>query len=200
MYQLFESIKIKNGETFHLDLHQQRMNRAVQDLYHLDCAPCLKNVFTSNVIPDDGIYKCRIFYGNTIDGFEIQKYFPKKISSLKIIYNNTIEYAHKYANRDEISSLLMQKGNTDEIIISKEGLITDASYANLVFYDGSKWVTPAKPLLKGIQREYLLSKNKISISHIKIDDINKFEKVALINAMLDFDDKIEIPMRNVIVK
>jgi 4-amino-4-deoxychorismate lyase len=199
MCQLFESIKIKNGEVFHLDLHQQRMNRAVQDLYSLNCAPCLKDVFASNDIPDDGIYKCRVFYGRDIDGFKIQKYFPKEISSLKIIYNDTIEYFHKYANRDEISYLLAQKGDADDIIILKDNLITDASYANLIFYDGLKWITPAKPLLKGIQREYLLSIDKISISDITIDDVRNFEKLALINAMLDFDDKIEIPMRNVIV-
>ena len=49
------------------------------------------------------------------------------------------------------------RGACDEILIIKDGHITDTSISNIVFRlpDGW-WLTPFTPLLKGIMRTYLL--------------------------------------------
>ena len=85
----------------------------------------------------------------------------------------------------------------DDIIIVKDGLITDASYANLIFWDGENWFTPNTPLLKGVQREKLLKDGLIQEKEIKPSDLASYQKVALINAMLDFKDKIELSIDHV---
>jgi len=72
-------------------------------------------------------------------------------------------------------------------LIVKNSLITDTSIANIAFFDSIRWVTPALPLLKGTTREKLLREGKIFEENIHVDDLERFSKVALMNAMIDFD-------------
>ena len=87
----------------------------------------------------------------------------------------------------------------EKIVIVKQGFITDTSYANIVFFDGHKWFTPVSPLLKGTKRTFLLDKKIIEETEIRIDDLEKFKKARLINAMIDFEDKVEILVENIIL-
>ena len=73
-----------------------------------------------------------------------------------MIENNKICYSLKLTDRSQINRLLKQKGNYDDILIVKNGFITDTSISNIIFYNGSKWITPAAPLLKGTCRDKLL--------------------------------------------
>ena len=66
-------------------------------------------------------------------------------------------------------------------------MITDTSIANIAFYDGEKWLTPKRPLLKGTTRARYLKSGLVIEKDIFVDDIKLFTKVALMNAMIDFD-------------
>ncbi len=198
MYPLLESIKIINGFAFHLSLHQQRMNRACLAMFGTECGFELFECMEKMTVPDTGLYKWRLHYSDGEFKSETQLYIPKKITSLKLIFDDEITYAHKFSDRSHLDALLKLKGSADEIIIVKNGFITDASYANLIFWDGEYWTTPTTPLLKGIQREKLLKGGIIHEKEIKPSDLSSYKKVALINAMLDFKDKIEVPIEDVI--
>lgn len=200
MYPLFESIKIKNGFAFHLSLHQQRMNKACMAEFGAECSLKLYECLEKIIVPDTGLYKWRLNYDDGEFKSETQLYTPKKIASLKLIFDDEIEYAHKFSDRSHLDALVELKGSADEIIIVKNGFISDASYANLIFWDGRDWFTPNTPLLKGVQREKLLKDGIIQEKEIRPSDLPSYQKVALINAMLDFDDKIEVPIENVINK
>jgi len=197
MYPLLESIKLKNGFAFHLSLHQERMNRSYMALFGSACPIELWECVEHLILPETGLYKCRLTYGNGVFAHEIQAYIPQQISSLMLINDDAIEYAHKFSDRTHLNNLLKQKGRADEILIVKNGLISDASYANVIFWDGRDWFTPKTPLLKGIQRERLLIDGWIHAIDIKPSDLASYQKVALINALLDFEDKIEVPIENV---
>jgi 4-amino-4-deoxychorismate lyase len=97
-----------------------------------------------------------------------------------------------------MNHLFNQRGDSDDVIIVKNGLVTDASYANLLFWDGKNWFTPEQPLLKGTQREFLIKNELIKQSTISITDLRKFEKVKLINSMLEMQGP-EIPVSNIII-
>ncbi len=198
MYPLLESIKIKNGFAYHLSLHQDRMNSSCMDLFGKECNIDLSECLLSVNLPETGFYKCRMLYGDSVYKHEIEAYSPRKINSLKLVFDDKIEYSHKYSDRTDLSNLLDQKGNADEIIIVKNGLITDASYANLIFWDGADWFTPLSQLLKGVQRENLLKEGLIKEAEIKPADLSSYQKVALINAMLDFEDKIIVPIESIL--
>ena len=75
------------------------------------------------------------------------------------------------------------KEKCDDILIVMNGLITDTSLSNLVFYNGATWVTPKKPLLKGTCRERLLEEGQITECDIHVNEINRFIGCKLINAM-----------------
>jgi 4-amino-4-deoxychorismate lyase len=90
-------------------------------------------------------------------------------------------------NRDTLNRLVERKGQADEILIIKNGLITDTSIANVAFLDkDDHWITPATPLLKGTTRERLLSENRIVEAEIKLADLPKFTQMAMLNAMVGF--------------
>jgi len=135
--------------------------------------------------PKKGLYRCRVVYEDIILSMEYIPYIQKDIKSFKLIHSS-IDYPLKYENRDEINRLFEKKETSDEIIIVKDGLITDTSIANICLYDGKHWLTPRTPLLKGTTRQRLLDNNQIVLADIKYQDIHKFTKIALLNAMIDF--------------
>ena len=74
------------------------------------------------------------------------------------------------------------------MIFLRDKKVTDASYANLIFFDGSQWLTPTTFLLNGTCRKRLLNEGKIREMPIYEKDIASFECIGLINAMLDIGD------------
>jgi 4-amino-4-deoxychorismate lyase len=88
------------------------------------------------------------------------------------------------------------RGDCDEIILVKNGLITDTSYSNLAFFDGVQWYTPEHPLLNGVRRQALLKQKRVREKRITPDELGSFVKLSLINAMLDLGE-VEVPCTSV---
>jgi 4-amino-4-deoxychorismate lyase len=147
---------------------------------------------------DDGIYKCRVLYKMDVEEIEFAPYKPKKIRSLKLVICEDIDYTYKQVEKGRFNELLLKNIGYDDIIIVKDGLITDTSFSNIAFYDGIKWVTPSTPLLKGTKREYLLRNKIIFEKEIKVNEVYIFEKAILFNAMLDFDESRVFMVKDVI--
>jgi len=86
----------------------------------------------------------------------------------------------------------------DEIIIEKDGYLTDSSIANIAFFDGIDWITPKKPLLNGTTRERLLDMKFLRTADIKSSDIKSFSGFALMNTMIKFSiqNNIYIKVKN----
>ena len=136
------------------------------------------------------MYKCTITYNEAIVDIKAQPYTIRKIENLKLIIDDTIDYSYKYAEREELNRLLAKREECDEILIVKNGLITDTSFSNIVFFDGVKWLTPSKPLLKGTKRQKLLNDKIIEEADVEISDLKIFSKACLINAMLEMGDSV----------
>ena len=90
-----------------------------------------------------------------------------------------------------------QKGEADEILIVKNGFITDISYANIVLKHRDGLITPAHCLLKGTRRQQLLDQGVITEQAINVDDLFRAESVLIINAMLGLEDQMEIPVSQI---
>lgn len=196
--KLFETIKFEKGQFVNLDYHSIRMNKSRQDLFNSSNHICLKTELSKLSVPQDSKkYKCRVVYNTDIQNVEFELYKQKRIRSLQLVYSDDIEYNYKYLNREAITKLLFEKGDADDIIIVKRGLITDASYANLIFYDGNNWHTPKSPLLEGTQRARLLDLGYINSAIIKPKDLKRYTLVRLINAMLNYDDVIDIDISKI---
>lgn len=197
MSRLLETIQCKNGKLFHLSFHQTRMKRAAFELFG---KPLDFNLTDLIAIPDEyqtGLFRCRVLYSSQIEKIEFLPHRYRKIESLKLIENNAIDYHLKYTDRSTLQYLFERKEECDDILIIKNGCITDSFAANTVFYDGETWWTPDTPLLEGTQRERLLKQGKIRLGRITPASLSKYIKVGLINAMQDLENMPLIAIENI---
>ena len=174
-----ETIKAFDGVVFHLEYHQSRLE---ETLGHRSTV--LKDILNP---PKKSLYRCRVVYSKDSCEVDYIKYTKKNIESLKLIYADALEYSKKFENREALNTLLEKKESCDEILLVKNGLITDTTIANIALFDGEVWLTPKKPLLLGTCRARLLDEGKIFAADIKATELNRFKKIALMNAMIDFD-------------
>ena len=197
MSRLLESIRCEDGALQNLPFHQARMDASVEVLFSVENRLRLEDI---EVPPDcrNGLYKCRIVYAEALHSVEFQAYRLPQIRSLRLVVDDAFSYAHKYADRTALQRLLQARGDCDDILIVKNGRPTDASYANVAFFDGKQWLTPARPLLRGTQRERLISEGLIMPADIRIDDLGHFEKVRIINAMIRLEDRCDIPVNRLV--
>jgi 4-amino-4-deoxychorismate lyase len=187
MSLLIESIKLTDGKFVNLFQHEQRMNRSLKELCGAEDFFDLGKFLEHFDIPDQGLYKCRITYDDQGHDVEFLPYKPKEIKSLKLVEHDRIEYDHKYKDRSTIDRLFKKRSGCDDILIVKEGLVTDSSFSNIVFRKGKRWITPWSALLKGTARQSLLERNIIQEEDVRIEDIASFDSCKIINAMLEFD-------------
>ena len=182
MCRLLESIKVQEGRCYNLSYHERRMHRAQQELLGRITIARLSDQIVVPAFAKQGTYKCRVLYRETIEQVEFIPYQYRTIRTLKRVYCDTIEYNHKYEDRRELNRLFAQRGDCDDVLIIKNGLVTDTSYANVIFYDGQRWVTPAHPLLRGTQRQYLLDRGIVKEAPLREKDLDNFQQVQIINA------------------
>ena len=197
MFRLVETIRIENGEPVNLFWHQKRMETSFRKLFKKRSGFSL-DLFT--IVPDEfqtGTVKLRFIYDDSNFLTEYSYYFPKSVRTLKLIERNTISYSHKFIDRKNIESLISKKENCDDILIVKQNFITDISFANIVFFDGSKWFTPSTPLLKGTCRERLLFEGEIFELAIKPGDLSHFQSFRIINSMVDLYQQESIDISNI---
>jgi len=198
MSLLIESIKLLDGEFHNLFYHEQRMNRSLKLLCGIQTDTNLEEFFEHIEKPQIGLYKCRLIYDETSKEVQFEPYTPKQIQRLRIVEHDRINYEFKYLDRKNINRLFELRKDCDDIVIVKRGLITDSSFANIVFRKGKRWYTPWAPLLKGTQRQKLLERNLIEEEEITVEDIRSYDSFKLINAMLEFDGA-EIDVSNIVL-
>ena len=179
---LLETIKIEGQQAENLTYHQKRFNTSQKALFKLTPSIDLASLLHP---PSDALYRCRILYDTEIRSIEYLPYKTKEIQTLKIV-SSSLEYCHKYADRSTFNALLKANNSYDDILIEKEGLLTDTSIANIAFYDGSQWITPQYPLLEGTMRAKLLDEGFLQAKEIRRDDLSSYTQVALMNAMIGF--------------
>lgn len=109
---------------------------------------------------------------------------------------NDLDYHLKYADRTPLENLKKHLNDEDEVIIIQNGEVTDTTFSNICFFQAGRWFTPARPLFEGIKRKFYLEKGKITERRIKVEDIFHYEKICLINSMLDIHQS-EYPIHSI---
>lgn len=182
MSLLVESIWINGRTVMNAAYHQQRYVLSMLQLYR-DAHPVdLLDLIDVNQCSTPET-KCRITYARKIHKVEFIPYQRKSINSARIIKDEKVSYPLKYEDRPQLDKLYQQRNESDEIVIVKNGLVTDAYYYNLVFENGTGLYTPDQPLLAGTMRQKLLDLKVIVPIEIEIEEIYKFKKLHFINAL-----------------
>ena len=99
-----------------------------------------------------------------------------------------MDYTYKFAERENLDALASQavRSGFDDALIIKSGLVTDTAIANIAFWDGKRWLTPERPLLRGTLRQRLVDAQWLHPVPIAVSDIAAFSHFALMNALSGF--------------
>lgn len=193
--KFIESIRVENGVLQNLKLHQQRVNETSK-IFSFNKTLDLSSITLSKV-NDDDIYKFRVLYSGNDYSVEISRYKPREIKSLKLVYDNDIIYDHKFENRDALNDLFEKRGDSSDILIVKNGFITDSSYSNIVLFDGEDYLTPSTFLLNGTMRQRLLDEKRIKEREIKVEDLKNYKRIFLINALNSLEDNLFVEVSSI---
>lgn len=177
---LFETIRVCNGCAERLELHQARIIRSGGK-----AEPSLVQVIAAASVPPAGEYKVHISYtAQGVHAVHVEPYTPRVIRRMRAVDCNVC-YSRKDEDRSAFEQLRRQHPDVDELILCREGWVTDTTYSNLLFGEPGAWYTPELYLLAGTRRESLLRAGFVQARPIHRDDIPHFPYVCLINAMLE---------------
>lgn len=189
MCQFIETICLEDGKILHLPWHQQRLNATRQHFF--GTVPELN--LSEHIHVQEGTIgriRCRVSYGRELLGVEYVPYQPRAVHSLKLMECNTLDYSYKYADRASLNALFARRGEADDVLLVRCGLLTDTSIANIALWDGQRWYTPAHPLLPGTHRARLLESGLLTERDIPADTLGQYQQICLFNAMLHFGEQV----------
>ena len=184
--RLIESIRVEQGKAHLLAYHQERVSKSLNYLggitQSIDVETIVGQCLSDTTIDHDSIYKLRFEYD--LLGVYNVRLTPYKQKDIRCLFLSTISsldvYSYKWLNRSAL--LHPQISSTDEVLFTYQGYLTDTSYSNIVLetYSGER----IRPLLRGLQRQYLLDQGEITLADLTLDDLWQCKCVHLINAML----------------
>lgn len=186
MYPFIETIRIENGTIPHLALHNERLNATRREMLGQVCTLNLSDFIQPDAYRERT--KCRVEYAEDILKVEYAPYHMRPVHTLKRVTDDKIEYPYKSADRHLLTDLFACRENCDDILIVRQGLLTDTSICNLALWNGQDWITPAVPLLPGTMRAALLDKGVIIPGVIHLEDLPAYRRIRLFNAMIDFGE------------
>ncbi len=198
MSPYIETIRLQNGELKNLSYHQARFERTRLLELGLRTHPDLNQMIKIHKGLDRGLLKCRVMYGKEIERIEFELYSRRVVKSLKVVEADHISYSFKYSDRIALDALFAQRGNCDDILMVKNGCVTDSHFANTAFWDGATWFTPDTPLLPGTMRASLLEKGVLKMARITPGNLNNYHNIRLINAMNTLQEGAEIALNSVV--
>lgn len=186
MFPFIETVRIENGQPYNLSGHNQRLNATRREVLGCKVDLDLADYLTPETCQVRT--KCRIEYVHEIEKVDYQPYQIRPVGSLKLVSCDRIDYHYKSTDRRLLNELFDLRGQYDDILIVREGLLTDTSVCNIAFWNGGCWFTPEEPLLSGTMRSLLLDQNVICTAKIRPEDLSGYSVVRLFNALIDFGE------------
>jgi 4-amino-4-deoxychorismate lyase len=196
MRMFLESICILDGLAVNLEAHRERMGLTGNRFGFT--APQLPDL--EQLLPESlrkGKVKCRIEYDGKIRSIGFDPYRPKPVCVLRLVEAEGLDYSFKYSDRSRLDALNdAEPGH--EVLIVQGGEITDTTYSNVVLRKAGELFTPSASLLNGTKRQKLLRESIVREMKITVDNLGRFDHLYLINAMLDIEDGVGVPVKEIL--
>ena len=190
MCRFVESIKLKDGVFYRLKYHQERVNNAFETFFPDEEPINVFDILNTIVLPLEGIFKFRLVYNADVIFLDFSPYVRREIKTLKLVETNIDSMPYKFEDRTLYNDVFAKREQCDDVLLVRNGWLTDASYCNVALYDGEKWITPKQPLIYGTNRAELIATESIIEGDIKAEDISNFKKICLFNAMIEFEELV----------
>lgn len=203
-----ETFMVRDGKLQAGDLHQERMLRTLSDWGSEPSQPLFQSLLsdtpwlevetylTKQPLLPATTYRLTLEYDLTkIRAIRLIPYQRRSISKLRLVQlPEDFDYSYKYADRsffDRVKATLPD--DEEPLFVREDGTITDTSFTNVLIETEEGYFTPAHPLLKGTQREYLLRCGLIAEhDHLTLTHLMHARSLLLINALLPLEDTLRL--------
>jgi 4-amino-4-deoxychorismate lyase len=199
MSRFIETLRVENGRISLLSYHKGRVERTQSHFGFQAGIDWEKWEENALMWPkNQGIAKLRIVYG--VEGYkgEFLPYAPLQIEKLHLVEASSWEYSYKYEDRTFLENTKKGFADNEEVLLCKAGLIAESSFANIVFWNGEKWITPLDVFLEGTRRQFLLDQGKVEARRIQANELRTFSHWQLINALRDLDEFPSQPIAGIL--
>lgn len=194
MCRFIETICVEDGRAQRLAYHNARLNATRKQFW--PGAPEVDLASLVDAKEAAGRIRCRVTYAEQVLGVEYFPYHVRSVRNLKLVEADDVDYRYKYADRTVFDALMRQRGEADEVLIVRRGLLTDTSFTNIALWDGEHWFTPARPLLEGTKRQFLLDRGILIPADIPFRALASYRCISLFNAMLRLGEVV-LPCGNI---
>ena len=203
-----ETFMVRGGELQAGDLHQERMLRTLTNFGAETSQPILQSLLsatpwlevesylTKQALLPSTIYRLTLEYDLTkIRAIRLIPYQRRSISKLRLVQlPEDFDYSYKYADRcffDRVKATLPD--DEEPLFVRQDGTITDTSFTNVLMETEDGYFTPARPLLRGTQRESLLRRGLIAEhDHLTLTHLTHARSILLINALLPLEEALRL--------
>lgn len=194
MSLLFETIKIQNKKPQNVDYHIKRVRKSRFELFGLSNCNDFMNFLEKFEVNEDKLFKLKIIYNQNIVDYQLLDYTIVYKKAMKFFEKPLFDYHFKFLNRNELADIEKSLSSEEVGIITKNGYLTDATYANIVLFDGKNYFTPENCLLEGTKRQKYIDNGTIATKPIHQEELVNFKTLHLINAMIDLGDNLFIDL------
>ena len=205
-----ETFMLRGGELIAGELHQERMLRTLREQGADTGSTFLQSLLSTSpwreveaylagqhILPAT-TYRLTLEYSLAgLSTIRLVPYCKRTIRTLRPLpLPNGFDYSYKYADRSFFEQMKAELASDEEpLFVRPDGTITDTSFTNVLIETEAGYLTPTRPLLKGIQREGLLRAGLIT----EADDLtlstlcSKAKAILLINALLPLEEALRLP-------
>ena len=201
---------LRGGELIAGELHRERMLRTLREQGAEASSAFLQSLLSTSpwreveaylagqqILPAT-TYRLTLEYSLTgLSAIRLVPYCKRTIRALRpILLPDGFEYSYKYTDRSFFDRMKAELASEEEpLFVRPDGTITDTSFTNVLIETESDYLTPTRPLLKGIQREGLLragliaEADELTLSTLR----SKAKSILLINALLPLEEALRLP-------
>lgn len=131
-------------------------------------------------------WRCRLVYeanGRLVERGALP-FIPKKLERIARVELPSASYPLKFADRSLFASLHERFPGYDEIIITRQGFLSDGTFTNLYLRRSSgRLLTPADALLAGCRRARLMKEGTLLPSPLNWEELEPHWQIGFINAL-----------------
>ncbi len=193
-FKLVETILLKNGKLYLLNLHLKRLKKSAKYFDFRFNADYITNELKEAIKGIEGKRKVRLLLSKNgkveIEVLPLKN--KQKSGYIKIAPERTestnIFLFHKTTNRqlyNRYSQKAQEEGLVDYIFLNEKGEITEGCIHNIIIFKDNKLLTPKREsgLLKGVMLEYLSQKANIKEHPLTLEDIEHADRIYLCNSV-----------------
>jgi len=181
--RFLETVCVKRGHPLRLAWHQRRFDQTRQAHFDNPSPVSLRDLLQPPA--DAPLLRARVLYDADTATVTYHPYIPRPLRRLRLVHADP-DYRYKYADRSALDALFAKRAEADDVLIVRDGLLTDTTVANIAFYRDGRWFTPQTPLLPGTVRARLLASGFLTPMDITPKALPRFRYFALMNAMIGF--------------